>query len=394
MPVIVGVSFRKNGRVFYFDPVGFAPVMGDKVVVETSRGLDVGDVVIPTQDMPLKEDLPALKPVLRIATPQDHETLRRNQALEKEAMVMAPERIAAHNLDMKLVSVEYAFDGNKATFFFTSDGRVDFRELVHDLAGRLHMRIELRQIGVRDETKMKGGIGPCGRAVCCSTFLDSFHPVSIKMAKEQNISLNPTKISGLCGRLMCCLEYEHEFYAETRNAAPRIGARIQTPDGPGEVHNISVIRQEVVARVVLPDQTVEQRRYAFDIVKPLTDDEHKAALEQIAVDRPAPPPRREQNNRGTEGRDASKRRPIGSRNEESAAKEGEQATPNSREHQNRPRRDEKPEGESSRDSRRTTPGPTGQQGRKGNDSVHKRWSFQPNRSHGLSAEKPDNKPDE
>lgn len=211
MPNVVGVRFKRAGKVYYFDPVNMALQMGDRVIVETARGLEYGEVVSGIKEVTEDEIVAPLRAVVRQATPEDDMQLAENRSKETEAFAIALDRIAAHNLPMKLVDVEYTFDRSKVIFYFTADGRVDFRELVKDLASIFRTRIELRQIGVRDEAKMLGGLGTCGRALCCSTFLGDFAPVSIKMAKEQNLSLNPGKISGLCGRLMCCLRYESEI---------------------------------------------------------------------------------------------------------------------------------------------------------------------------------------
>ncbi|NLW17136.1 MAG: stage 0 sporulation family protein [Firmicutes bacterium] len=217
MPNVVGVRFKRAGKVYYFDPAQIDLQKGDHVIVETARGLEYGEVVTPVREVPPGDVVAPLKAVIRKATDADAEQLAANKDKEKEAFNIALERIAAHGLEMKLVDVEYTFDGSKIIFYFTADGRVDFRELVKDLASIFRTRIELRQIGVRDEAKMLGGLGTCGRALCCSTFLGDFAPISIKMAKEQNLSLNPGKISGLCGRLMCCLRYESELACQERN---------------------------------------------------------------------------------------------------------------------------------------------------------------------------------
>lgn len=205
---VVGVRFKKAGKTYYFDPGDLELTQGSNVIVETARGVEFGEVVLPPREVPDEEVLAPLKPVIRAATPEDQEQVKENKAKEKEAFKICQAKIAAHGLPMKLVDVEYTFDRSKIIFYFTAEGRVDFRELVRDLAGVFRTRIELRQIGVRDEAKLLGGLGPCGRACCCSSFLGEFQPVSIRMAKEQNLSLNPTKISGLCGRLMCCLKFE------------------------------------------------------------------------------------------------------------------------------------------------------------------------------------------
>lgn len=241
MAEIVGVRFKNAGKVYYFSPAGFALEKGGMVMVETSRGIECGEVVIPNRQI-ADDAVPAsLKPVLRPASEDDLRRVKENGEKEKRAMRVCQEKIQAHKLDMKLVDVEYAFDGSKILFYFTSDGRVDFRSLVKDLAGVFKTRIELRQIGVRDEAKMLGGLGPCGRPICCGTFLGDFQPVSIKMAKEQGLSLNPAKISGSCGRLMCCLAYEQKSYEYLNSITPQVGSIVRTPDGEGTVIEVNVV---------------------------------------------------------------------------------------------------------------------------------------------------------
>ena len=238
MQTIVGVRFKKAGKIYYFDPGTLGLQKDDPVIVETARGLEYGHVVIPERQMEDAEVVTPLKPVLRKATEKDTAKVAENEAKEAEALRVCTQKIETHKLDMNLVSVEYTFDVSKIIFYFTAEGRVDFRELVKDLAGIFRTRIELRQIGVRDEAKMLGGIGCCGRSLCCSTFLGDFEPVSIRMAKEQNLSLNPAKISGICGRLMCCLKYESNLYggpACRKQSMPKPGARVIAPDGEGNV---------------------------------------------------------------------------------------------------------------------------------------------------------------
>lgn len=241
MTEIIGVRFKSAGKIYYFDPDGIMVEKGQKVVVETARGAECGEVVSPNRMIEDKEWNQPLKKVLRIATEEDFEQLRANQEKEKHAYQVCLEKIKRHRLEMKLIDVEYAFDNNKILFYFTADGRVDFRELVKDLASVLKTRIELRQIGVRDEAKMLGGLGICGRPFCCSSFLGEFQPVSIKMAKEQGLSLNPTKISGTCGRLMCCLKYEQVAYEDLLKTTPRQGSVVQTPEGRGHVSEVSLL---------------------------------------------------------------------------------------------------------------------------------------------------------
>ena len=259
---VVGVRFRKAGKVYYFDPLEFDIKQGSNVIVETARGVEFGYVVMGIRDLPEEKITQPLKPVLRPATEEDVKTQEANAAREKEAFKVCLEKIRKHNLEMKLIDSEYTFDNNKLLFYFTADGRVDFRELVKDLASVFKTRIELRQIGVRDETKILGGIGVCGRALCCHTYLSEFIPVSIKMAKEQNLSLNPTKISGVCGRLMCCLKNEEEAYEELNSHLPNVGEYVTTPDGlRGEVQSTSVLKQLVKVVVTLDNDEKEIREY-------------------------------------------------------------------------------------------------------------------------------------
>ena len=235
MAEVISVRFKEVGKNYYFDPKGKTYNKGDQVIVETARGLEYGLVTISNREISDEEITSPLKPVIRIANAQDIETINENKQKEKEAFEICSKKIAAHGLDMKLVDVEYTFDSNKILFYFTADGRVDFRELVKDLASVFRTRIELRQIGVRDESKKVGGLGICGRPFCCNTFLGDFQPVSIKMAKEQNLSLSPVKISGTCGRLMCCLKYEQEAYEHLLRVTPKHGAIVETKDGKGTV---------------------------------------------------------------------------------------------------------------------------------------------------------------
>ncbi len=264
MTKIVGIRFRTAGKIYYFDPADFDLDMAMHVIVETARGIEMGTVLIPPKEVEDDNVVSPLKPVIRVATEEDEQTVARNKEKEKEAFAICKEKIIKHELDMKLVDAEYTFDGNKLLFYFTADGRIDFRELVKDLAAVFRTRIELRQIGVRDETKMMGGIGICGRPLCCSTYMPDFVPVSIKMAKEQNLSLNPTKISGVCGRLMCCLKYEQETYEYLNSRLPSVGEKVKTPDGIiGEVKSVSVLRQ--IVRVVIDNgDEKEMREYTVD----------------------------------------------------------------------------------------------------------------------------------
>ena len=245
MTEIIGVRFKSGGKQYYFDPRGVRVEPGQGVIIETARGVEYGECV---KENTLVEDsavVQPLRPMIRLATEEDKKTLQRNREKEERAFRICQEKIAEHKLEMKLVEVEYNFEGNKILFFFTAEGRVDFRALVKDLASVFHTRIELRQIGVRDEAKMVGGLGICGRPFCCSQFLDSFLPVSIKMAKTQNLSLNPTKISGTCGRLMCCLKYEQNAYEDAQKRMPKNESFVQTPDGPGNVKSVDLLQEKV-----------------------------------------------------------------------------------------------------------------------------------------------------
>ena len=270
MATVIGVRFKKAGKVYYFDPCDFWPKPGQNVVVETARGIEFGEVVTSPRSVSDQQIVAPLKKVVRIATEEDEQRAAFNARREEEAFKICQEKVLKHKLEMKLVSVEYTFDNSKIIFYFTANGRVDFRELVKDLASVFKMRIELRQIGVRDEAKMLGGLGSCGRPICCGAFLGDFQPVSIKMAKEQNLSLNPTKISGQCGRLMCCLKYEQETYEQTLKRVPRVGKDIVTPDGVGVITEINAIRERVKVRIrVGEDDSFEVREYSMDDVRKL-----------------------------------------------------------------------------------------------------------------------------
>src|SRR6056297_2027708 len=245
MEVVIGVSFKRAGKIYYFDPDDIEVENGDKVIVETSRGIEMGEVVIENKKVEEKELVAPLKKVIRKATLKDIDKDERNKRLEDEAYDIALDKIQEHGLPMKLIDVEYTFDHNKVIFYFTADGRVDFRELVKDLARIFKTRIELRQIGVRDEAKMIGGIGPCGRRTCCDTFLRDFQPISIKMAKKQDLSLNPSKISGLCGRLMCCLEYESKTYKKLKEIMPNVGETVDLEIGEGEIVDRNLVKKTI-----------------------------------------------------------------------------------------------------------------------------------------------------
>ena len=282
MVKVVGVKFKTSGRIYYFDPLELLLEDGDSVIVETARGLEFGEVTGSIKEVEESELVAPLKPVVRLATDEDKRLRAQYAAKEGEAFAICLEKIQNHELDMKLVDVEYTFNGSKVVFYFTADERVDFRELVKDLAYALKTRIELRQIGVRDEAKMLGGLGSCGRPVCCKTFLDDFRPVSIKMAKEQNLSLSPTKISGLCGRLMCCLQYEQHAYEDMKKKMPKVGKEVVTVDGTGTVLENNAITEKTKVRLTMEDGTIDIREYPYT---------HLAAvgepLPEIARKRPA-----------------------------------------------------------------------------------------------------------
>ncbi|NLK28452.1 MAG: stage 0 sporulation family protein [Clostridiales bacterium] len=288
---VIGVRFRKAGKIYFFDPAGYDIYEGENVIVETARGIEYGRVVLGPRDVEDDKIIQPLKPVIRPATPEDDEIERKNKEKEKEAFAICLEKIKKHGLEMKLIDCEYTFDNNKVLFYFTADGRIDFRELVKDLASVFKTRIELRQIGVRDETKIVGGIGICGRTLCCHEHLSEFAPVSIKMAKEQNLSLNPTKISGVCGRLMCCLKNEEEAYEELNSRLPNVGDIVTTSDDlKGEVQSVSVLKQLVKVIVTLENDEKEVREYKVDDLKfrpkrkkekTIIEDEELKALELL-----------------------------------------------------------------------------------------------------------------
>ncbi len=266
---VIGVRFENAGKLYFFTPGALWPTPGDFVIVETTRGIEFGEVVTEVREIDDTKLTSPLKQVVRIATEEDILHDKENKAAEKEAFTICQKKIADHKLDMKLVSVEYTFDNKTILFYFTANGRVDFRSLVKDLAGVFKTRIELRQIGVRDEAKMLGGLGPCGRSICCGTFLGDFQPVSIKMAKEQNLSLNPIKISGVCGRLMCCLKYEQDTYEEIRKSMPKEGKEVMTPDGVGVVCELKIITESVKVRIKKGD-SFEIKEYPATDVQRLT----------------------------------------------------------------------------------------------------------------------------
>ena len=335
---VVGIRFQRAGKIYYFDPLDYDLETAMHVIVETARGVEMGTVLIPSKEVDDDKVVLPLKPVIRIATDDDEKVIEKNKEKEAEAYVICKEKIAKHGLDMKLVAAEYTFDNNKLLFYFTADGRIDFRELVKDLASVFRTRIELRQIGVRDETKMLGGIGICGRELCCRSYLTDFVPVSIKMAKEQNLSLNPTKISGVCGRLMCCLKNEQETYEYLNSRLPSVGDSVITPTGMhGEVSGVNVLRQ-LVKVVVDNGEEKELQEYAVDDLKftprrrrdvRVTDEEMKEleGLEDNGSteeenERPQRENRRE-NNRGKyrrEQNDASPETDVGSESRENREK--------------------------------------------------------------------------
>ena len=257
MITVVGVRFKKAGKIYYFDPAEVPVNQGDHVIVETARGIEYGECVIGKRDISEEQIVSPLKPVLRVSTEEDDANHQNNKIKAQEALKVCLEKIKIHELDMKLIDVEYTFDNNKVIFYFTADGRIDFRELVKDLAAIFRTRIELRQIGVRDESKMVKGLGPCGREICCGSWLGDFAPVSIKMAKDQNLSLNPVKISGLCGRLMCCLKYEYDTYVQIRVGMPNRGDKVKTPEGMAVVVDTNILLEQVRVRHMVKDKQGE-----------------------------------------------------------------------------------------------------------------------------------------
>lgn len=274
MVKVVGVRFKKAGKIYYFDPGDLNIEVNSYVIVETARGIEYGKVVVPAREVAEEEIVAPLKKVIRLATEEDKCHAEENEKKEKEAFGICLQKIKDHKLDMKLIDVEYTFDNNKILFYFTADGRVDFRELVKDLASVFRTRIELRQIGVRDESKMLGGIGVCGRILCCKSFLGEFQPVSIKMAKEQGLSLNPSKISGTCGRLMCCLKYEQEAYEEILRRAPKVNAIVETPSGQGVITEVNLLKEVVKVRLDKGNET-DLIEFSMNDVKVIKDVAHE-----------------------------------------------------------------------------------------------------------------------
>ena len=261
MSLIVGVRFKNNGKTYYFDPGTLSLEAGDNVIVETARGLEWGKVSIANTQVEDKEVSNPLKPVVRRATKEDDERAEENERLGKEAVKITAQKVEKHKLNMKLVGAEYSFDRSKVTIFFTADGRVDFRELVRDIAGALHTRIELRQIYERDDIRLRGSLGPCGMPCCCITYLNEYEKVTVKMAKNQNLSLNPTKVSGMCGKLMCCLRYENDYYAETCKLMPKVGARVKTADGNVKVEGVDLLKRQIRASLENKDGGIEIKVY-------------------------------------------------------------------------------------------------------------------------------------
>lgn len=267
MAKIVGIKFKRTAKVYYFDPIGLKPKKGDTMIVETARGVEYGAVVLEVKDVPDKEVVQPLKPVIRIATEADLNKIRKDEQRAKDCIKDAAEKVAARNLKMKIIDAEYTFDNGKLVFYFTAASRVDFRDLVKDLASAFHSRIELRQVGIRDETRLLGGIAPCGRVVCCASCLPDFRKVTIKMAKTQGLSLNPAKISGLCGRLMCCLEYENDHYSETYKLMPKIGSEVDTPDGKAIVVTNNMLTLVVTTKKQTQDGGFTYKEYKLSEIK-------------------------------------------------------------------------------------------------------------------------------
>jgi cell fate regulator YaaT (PSP1 superfamily) len=283
MARVIGVRFRYAGKVYYFDPVDIELEQEDRVIVETARGVGCGEVVNGIKDVDDSEVIAPLKKVMRKATPEDLQQVEDNKKKAEDAYRICLEKIQKHNLEMKLIDVEYTFDNNKILFYFTADGRVDFRELVKDLAAVFRTRIELRQIGVRDEAKMMGGLGVCGRTLCCSSHLTEFHPVSIKMAKEQSLSLNPTKISGTCGRLMCCLKYEQDAYEDLLKRIPKAGALVQTPNGTGVIMYVSLLEEKVKVKLDNENEP-DLKEYRAAEVKLIKDVDKASAEPELDIE--------------------------------------------------------------------------------------------------------------
>lgn len=353
MEKIIGVRFRKGTKQYYFSPNGMDVQKDDGVIVETVRGVEYGVCATGVREEEDDKIVHPLKPIIRIATPEDKKTLESLENKEKEAMTIFEQKIAKHGLEMLPVSVEYTFDSSKIVFFFTADGRVDFRELVKDLAGVFHTRIELCQIGVRDETKMMGGLGPCGRVCCCHAHMSEFQPVSIKMAKDQGLSLNPVNISGLCGRLMCCLKYEQNCYEDAKKRLPKVNTEVMTPDGHGVVAEIMPLPEKLRVKVELSDGTLELRTYPLAELEILPPSPKGDAPSQTPPrqpkaeeEQPAPRPAKQHLNGNGNGAPAKKT---------SQLKEDKPAE-----------KEEKPEGEPNGEKRRRSRRRRGGRGRRGN----------------------------
>jgi cell fate regulator YaaT (PSP1 superfamily) len=280
---VVGIRFRPAGKIYFFDPCDIEFNQGEMAIVETARGIECGEVILTNRQVSEEEIVTPLKSVIRKATEEDLAHVKENKEKEKEAFAICLEKIEKHGLEMKLIDVEYTFDNNKILFYFTADGRVDFRELVKDLASVFRTRIELRQIGVRDEAKMMGALGPCGRTLCCCTHLSEFHPVSIKMAKEQSLSLNPTKISGTCGRLMCCLKYEQETYENLLKKTPKNGAVVQTPHGQGTVVQVNLLREKIKVKLDY-EQGADIKEYHVSEVQVVKDADKTPEIDEQMLD--------------------------------------------------------------------------------------------------------------
>lgn len=289
MAKVIGVRFKNAGKLYYFDPGQLWPTAGDAVIVETARGVEYGEVITGVREVDDDKIIAPLKTVMRIATAQDKLHAAENEEKQDSAFLLCQKKIEEHGLEMKLVGVQYTFDNAKILFYFTANGRIDFRALVKDLASTFKSRIELRQIGVRDEAKLLGGLGPCGRPICCGSFLGDFQPVSIKMAKEQNISLNPTKISGVCGRLMCCLKFEQDQYESIRKSMPKIGKDVITPDGRGTVTSLDILKELVLVRVSRGDSYEYKQYPAADVQRLTPPQPQKQEVIKEPVRQPAPP---------------------------------------------------------------------------------------------------------
>lgn len=261
MTEVIGVRFKQVGKIYYFSPNGVQMPVGEKVIVETARGIECGEVAISNRQIKDEGIVKPLKTVIRVANKDDLRRIEENKVKEKKAFKLCLEKIEKHKLQMKLVDVEYTFDNNKILFYFTADGRVDFRELVRDIAGALHTRIELRQIYERDDIRLRGSLGPCGMPCCCITYLNEYEKVTVKMAKNQNLSLNPTKVSGMCGKLMCCLRYENDYYAETCKLMPKVGARVKTADGSVKVEGVDLLKRQIRASLENKDGGIEIKVY-------------------------------------------------------------------------------------------------------------------------------------